>query len=90
MRLEGEATCIYCTSLKQPSRPVTLVILAFWFLALVVVDAPRFLVVKEAYSLTLFLAQDFPGMVPYSSIHDGFSSLRINFWLRIARGLCFS
>jgi hypothetical protein len=47
MRLGKEATCIYCMSLKQPSRPITVAILAFGFLALVVVDAPRFLVVKE-------------------------------------------
>jgi hypothetical protein len=75
MRLEGEATCIYCMSLKQPLRPITLVILAFWFFALVVVYAPRFLVVKEEYSLNLFFTQEFPCMVPYSSIHDGFFAL---------------
>jgi hypothetical protein len=34
-------------------EPVTLAILAFGFLALVVVDAPRFLVVKGKYSPTL-------------------------------------
>jgi hypothetical protein len=67
--------CVYCTPLKQPSRPITLVILAFWFLSLVVVDAPRFLVVNEAYTLTLFLVHDILGMVPYSSIHDGFFAL---------------
>jgi hypothetical protein len=47
MRLGKEAMCIYCTSLKPPSSHVTLAILGFGFLALVVVDAPRFSVVKE-------------------------------------------
>jgi hypothetical protein len=53
MRLEREATCIYCTSLKHPSKPVTLVILVFWFLALVVIDAPHCSVLKEAYNKSL-------------------------------------
>jgi hypothetical protein len=47
---------------QTPLGPVTLVILAFCFLALVVVNAPHFLFMKEAYSLTLFLSQDFLGM----------------------------
>jgi hypothetical protein len=47
MRLGKEVTCIYYTLLKKLSRHVTLAILAFGFLDLVVVDAPRFLVVKE-------------------------------------------
>jgi hypothetical protein len=54
---------------------VTLAILAFGFSALVVVDAPRFLVVKEEYSSTLSIKQDFPGMVSLFSIHDGSSVL---------------
>jgi hypothetical protein len=43
MRLGKEATCIYCTSLKQSSRPIILAILTFGFLALLVVDASRLL-----------------------------------------------
>jgi fucose 4-O-acetylase-like acetyltransferase len=51
--------CIYFTSLKHPSKPVTLVILAFWFLALVVIDALHCSVVKEAYSLASSLRRIF-------------------------------
>jgi hypothetical protein len=47
MSIGKEATCIYCMSLKQPLRPVTLAYLHLVFLALMVVDALHFLVVKE-------------------------------------------
>jgi hypothetical protein len=75
---------------QTPLKPVTLVILAFCFLALVVVDAPHCSVVKEAYSLAYSSCMIFQVWAPYSSIHDGYSSLQINFCLRIARGLCVS
>jgi hypothetical protein len=72
----GEGSDMHLLHVTQTTlEPVTLAILAFGFSALVVVDAPRFLVVKEEYSPTLSLKQDFPGMVPLFSIHDGSSML---------------
>jgi hypothetical protein len=62
MRLEGRSDVHLLHVTQTPLEPVTLVILAFWFLALVVVDAPHCSIMKEAYNLAFFLMQDFPGM----------------------------
>jgi hypothetical protein len=56
----------YMVITQTTLNPVTLAIIAFGFSALVVVDAPRFLVVKGKYSLTLSLKKAFQVWFLYS------------------------
>jgi hypothetical protein len=53
---------------QTPLEPATLVILSFWFLALVVVDAPHCSVVKEAYNLAFSSRKIFQVWVPSPSL----------------------
>jgi len=62
MTLEGRSDVHFLHVTQTPLEPVTLVILAFCFLALVVVVVPHLSVVKEVYNLAFFLAQAFSGM----------------------------
>jgi len=69
---------------RRPSHSCILV------LALVVVVVPHCSIVKEIYNLVFPSAWFFQVWVSYSSIHDGYSTLWINFWLSISHGLCVS